>query len=117
MSTSGLFKVPQIGHEFWSQWGVGSGPDCDLGQLTQPLSFSKMAFLGVGRGVWQGLLHIRIWTEAMRSRAPGVEIWALPAGRVSEASDLTLKFHSDFALVQILISKKCSQVLSPQTIE
>lgn len=47
-------------------------------------------------------------------QSSGVGIWALPAVRVSEASDLTLKFHSDFALLQILIGKKCSQILLPK---
>lgn len=38
------------------------------------------------------LLNIPIWTEVMKSRAPGVEIGALPAVRASEASDFKISF-------------------------
>lgn len=61
------------------------------GQFMQPLLLKDRVF-SVPAG-----LSLRIWTAVMKSRTWGVENWALPAVRASEASDFTISliFYPD----------------------
>lgn len=67
----------------------GSGFRSWLGPgAVYPTSDSQRQFFQA----WQGPLNLPMWPEVMKSRALGVEIWALPAVRASEASDFKISF-------------------------